>query len=148
MLYDVSIATGASPNKYWALLAFTDRRGELHEKQIQVERKATKNSNALQAAIDALEVLKAPCKVTIYAESEYMVEPFRQGWAAAWEKHGWKKTGGKPLKNADQWQQLFKAMEPHKMQFLYNQGEDNDKKERLAGRADKESGDTETEKAD
>lgn len=110
---------GASPVKYWALLSFTDRRGILHEKQILQERKATKNSNILQAATDALEVLQGRCRVNVWTDSEYLVEPFRQEWIKNWQQGGWVNAKGKRVKNGYQWQMLCGLVERHQVTFHY-----------------------------
>ena len=39
MPYEVNIVVGAGAGKYCAFLSFLDRKGQLHEKQIRVERK-------------------------------------------------------------------------------------------------------------
>lgn len=120
MTYEVNIVIAASPSKYLALLAFADRGGKLHEKQIQADRKATKNSNTIQAAIDALRELAVPCRVNIYSDSEYLVEPVRQGWVKNWEENGWETARGKPVRNAEQWQQLRELMKEHETNIYYN----------------------------
>ena len=48
----------------------------------------TNNRMELTAAIEALESLK-PCAVTLYSDSEYMVNAMTKGWAT-----GWKSAGG------------------------------------------------------
>lgn len=124
MPYEVNIVAGADAGKYWALLSFRDRRGNLHEKQIRQERKATKNSNILQAATDALGVLKGRCRVNIYTESEYLVEAFRQGWTENWQQGGWVNAKGKPVRNEYQWRELCSLAQRHQVEFHYTTEEE------------------------
>lgn len=121
-MYKVDIEICASASNYWARLAFVDGKGEMHEREIVKDRKATKNSNYIQALIDAVGVLERPCILDIYASSEYVVETFKQGWIASWEKNGWKNAKGKEVRNAEQWQQAREALAPHSARFLYVNG--------------------------
>lgn len=122
MDYEVSIEIGADANKYWGSLAFYDKLGRLHEKQVGAARKATKNSNLLQALIDAVKELRVPCEVTVYCNSEYIIEPFRNGWIETWRENGWKKGSGKPLKNDAQWREAYEVLEKHKFGLAYTDG--------------------------
>ena len=56
-MYEVSVKLKANQSGYSAELAFVDSSGQQHERQLQAERKASQNSNYLQALIDALCVL-------------------------------------------------------------------------------------------
>lgn len=122
MCYEVSIEIGANANKYWGSLDFYDKQGRLHEKQVGAARKATKNSNYLQALIDAVKELRVPCVVTVYCNSEYIIEPFRNGWIERWRDNGWAKDKGKPLKNDAQWREAYEALGKHKAAFEYTDG--------------------------
>ena len=130
MVYEVSIENGADANKYWGSLAFHDRHGRLHERQIGTARKATKNSNFLQALIDAVKELQVACNVTVYCNSEYIVEPFRKDWIEDWKKNDWTKSKGKPLKNDKQWKETYELLEKHTVKFEYTDGRSNDDQER------------------
>ena len=43
----------------------------------------------LQAAIEALKLLKEPCQVNLYSDSAYLVNAFNQNWLASWQKRNW-----------------------------------------------------------
>ena len=49
-------------------------------------RSTTNNRMQLYAAIRGLELLKQPCKVILYSDSQYLVEAISKGWAIAWKK--------------------------------------------------------------
>jgi ribonuclease HI len=75
-------------------------------------RDTTNNRMELRAAIEALNILKRPCAVDLYTDSEYL----RQGiteWVANWQRRGWKTTGKKQVTNQDLWQQLLAAVARH-----------------------------------
>ena len=82
----------------------------------------TNNRMELLAVIMGLEALKRPCKVTIYSDSQYVVNAFNQHWIEGWLKRGWKNSNKKPVKNKDLWQRLLKAKEPHAVTFEWVKG--------------------------
>src|SRR5881628_1068101 len=49
-------------------------------------RLTTNNRMEIFAAIAGLEMLKQPCKVTLYSDSQYLVDAIMKGWAASWKK--------------------------------------------------------------
>lgn len=49
-------------------------------------RLTTNNRMEILAAIKGLELLKQPCKVTLYSDSQYLVNAIMDGWAVAWRK--------------------------------------------------------------
>ncbi len=112
-LYEVDMEVGGDREGYWAVMRFEDRKGKLHKKEIRRERKADKNGNVLQAAVEAFEALKVPCEVRLFTDCTYLLNPLRQGWLARWEAAGWKNADGKQVQNAGQWRRLCAAMAWH-----------------------------------
>ena len=55
-------------------------------------RKTTNNRMEIFAAIAGLEMLKQPCKVTLYSDSQYLVKAMMEGWVAAWKRRNWWRT--------------------------------------------------------
>ncbi len=70
----------------------------------------------------ALEALKRPCHVTLYSDSQYLVNAFNQNWVAGWLKRGWKNAQKQPVKNVDLWKRMLKAKEPHDVTFVWVKG--------------------------
>lgn len=62
---------------------------------------ATNNTMELTAVIKGFEALKRTCAVTVYSDSEYVVNAFRQNWFAAWDRKQWRN-----VKNAELWKRL------------------------------------------
>jgi len=52
-------------------------------------RRTTNNRMEIYAAIAGLEILKEPCKVTLYSDSQYLVDAIMKGWAVSWKKKNW-----------------------------------------------------------
>lgn len=73
------------PGGYGVVLEYTDKNGIVHHKELsQGYKKTTNNRMELMAAIAGLEALKAPCNVTLYSDSKYLVDAFRQKWIDSW----------------------------------------------------------------
>ncbi|MDH3984737.1 MAG: ribonuclease HI, partial [Gammaproteobacteria bacterium] len=68
----------------------------------------TNNRMELTAAIEALNALKQPSKVTLHTDSKYVMDGINE-WMANWKKRGWKTAAKKPVKNQDLWIALDEA---------------------------------------
>ena len=93
-----------------------------HSKEISGgERSTTNNRMELMAVISALELLKRPCIVTVYTDSQYIEKAINQGWLASWKKKGWRHREGE-LKNAELWMELDGLLERHSVFFKWVKG--------------------------
>lgn len=116
---EVDVEIRASTSNYWALLTFVDKSGQVHKKEINGEHKGTINGNYLTALIEAYKALNRPCMVTVYADSDYIVASFQNGWVDSWMRHNWKNAKGRTVRNVELWQELKQAMRPHSSRFIY-----------------------------
>ena len=67
------------PGGYGCVLHYTDRNGNLHEKELAAGyKKTTNNRMELMAAIVGLEALNRPCQIQLYSDSKYLVDAFNQ----------------------------------------------------------------------
>lgn len=117
-MYTVKITVGADASKYWGSAVFEGKDGTTHERHTEKEREASANSNVIQALIDIVKILNRPCMLDVYTESDYLVQPFAQGWIKNWEKHDWKNAKGNTVRNAEQWKELREALAPHSARFM------------------------------
>ncbi len=93
-----------------------------HEKELSGgEPETTNNRMELTAAIEALKVLKRPCRVRLYTDSQYLKHGITQ-WIHDWKKRGWKTADRKPVKNIDLWQGLDGALARHDVEFFWVRG--------------------------
>lgn len=99
----------------------------------------TNNIMEMTGVIDALSMLKEPCRVKIYSDSAYVVNAFRQGWVEKWIKNGWKTSNKEPVKNRELWERLVKLTDYHRVEFIKVKGhadnEYNNKCDLLANEA-------------
>jgi len=98
----------------------------------------TNNRMELTAAIEGLNALKRPCRVTLSTDSRYVMDGLTK-WIHGWRKNGWKTSDKKPVKNADLWQKLIDAAAPHRVEWVWVKGHaghpDNERADKLASDA-------------
>ncbi len=82
----------------------------------------TNNRMELTAVIEALKLLKEPCKVTLCTDSKYVADGLGKGWAAGWKKNGWKKADKKPALNPDLWDELLTLCNKHEVKIHWIKG--------------------------
>jgi ribonuclease HI len=99
------------------------------------ETPTTNNRMELVAAIRALEALKKPCRVALYTDSNYVRDGITK-WIHGWRRNGWRTADRKPVKNAELWQELLDAAEPHRVEWHWVKGHsghpENDRVDALA----------------
>lgn len=88
------------------------------------EGNTTNNRMELLAVINGLSALNRKCDVTIYTDSQYVVNGITKGWAESWKKNGWRKKDKKPALNADLWDTLLTLLAEHKYSFVWLKGHD------------------------
>ena len=62
--------------------------------------------------------------MTIYTDSQYVVNGITKGWAESWKKNGWRKKDKKPALNADLWDMLLTLLAGHEYSFVWLKGHD------------------------
>lgn len=113
---------------YGAVLLYTNPAGEQFTRELSGGYAHTTNNRMeLLAAIVALEALNRPCTVELHSDSQYLVNAFNKHWIEGWRKRGWRTAAKKPVKNIDLWQRLLKAVEPHRITFIWVKGHAGDK---------------------
>jgi ribonuclease HI len=85
------------------------------------ESPTTNNRMELMAAIEALKVLKKPCRVQLWTDSNYVRDGITK-WIHGWRRNGWRTADKKPVKNAELWQQLIDASAPHRIDWHWVKG--------------------------
>lgn len=116
------------PGGYGVVLKFNDHYKELS----QGFRLTTNNRMELLAVIKGLEAIKKEgIPVTIYSDSEYVVNAVEKGWLWNWEQKNFKKKA-----NADLWQRYIPLHKKFKPKFIWVKGHaghiENERCDRLA----------------
>ena len=105
------------PGGWGALLRFKGKEKELHGG----ERETTNNRMELMAVIEALGSLKRPCQVHVITDSQYVMKGITE-WIGGWKRRNWKNSSNKPVKNADLWMRLDKAVSAHDVRWSWVRG--------------------------
>jgi ribonuclease HI len=85
-------------------------------------RKTTNNRMEIFAAIAGLELLKQPCKVTLYSDSEYLVNAMTKGWVESWKRKQWWHSKTERVPNRDLWERLLVLCEKYQVEFRWVKG--------------------------
>lgn len=97
-------------------------RSGTHEREMWGgEANTTNNRMELTAVIESLAALKAPSRVTLHLDSEYV----RQGittWIHNWKRRGWRTASGQAVKNVDLWQKLDALTQSHQIDWRWVKG--------------------------
>jgi ribonuclease HI len=118
---DGACSGNPGPGGWGAVLQWNTTGKELHGG----DPATTNNRMELMAAIQALEALKRPAEVTLHTDSKYLLDGITK-WIKGWERNGWKTSAKKPVKNADLWQRLTKAMDGHTIDWKWVKGHAGD----------------------
>jgi len=112
---------GADPNPgkgAWAIIL--QAKGKCKEFS-QAYTRTTNNRMELLAVISGLEKLKEKCAVTVYSDSQYVVNGIEKGWAKSWRAKNWFRKS-EPVPNADLWVRLLDLVDQHQVSFLWVKG--------------------------
>ena len=115
---DGACSGNPGPGGWGAVLRAADGR----ERELSGgEKPSTNNRMELMAAIEALNALKRPCRVNLTTDSNYVRDGITR-WIHGWRRNGWKTADRKPVKNAELWQALLEAVEPHRVEWHWVKG--------------------------
>ncbi len=115
---DGACSNNPGPGGYGIILRYDSHRKELSAGY----RLTTNNRMELLAAIKGLEALKEPCDVTLYSDSQYLVNAIEKGWAERWQAAGWMRNKKEKAVNPDLWEMLLDLCKVHKVRFEWVRG--------------------------
>jgi len=118
---DGACSGNPGPGGFAALLVMPRAEKEISGGEAQT----TNNRMELKAAIEGLKALKRPCRVDLFTDSQY-VHLGITSWLAGWKRKGWRTAGGKPVKNAELWQELEGVAAPHEVTWHWVRGHAQD----------------------
>ena len=110
---DGACSGNPGPGGWGSILMMGENRKEISGGK----KDTTNNVMELTAVIEALKLLKRPCKVDLYSDSAYVVNAFLQNWILGWIKNGWKHSSKEKVKNKELWQELFSLTKIHDVTF-------------------------------
>ncbi len=115
---DGACSGNPGPGGYGAILRY---RGT--EKEISGgDKNTTNNRMELLACIEALKLLKEPCEVRLYSDSQYVCNAFNLGWIEKWKSNNWMRTKNESVKNPELWKELYSLSKIHKVTYNWVKG--------------------------
>lgn len=81
----------------------------------------TNNRMELMGVINGLSEIPVGGKVTVYSDSQYVVNAFTQCWIAGWKRNGWTRSGGE-LANKELWQTLDLIVKKRTVKWVWVKG--------------------------
>ena len=115
---DGSCLSNPGPGGYGVVILKGESRTELSGGY----RLTTNNRMELTACIHALKALKKPSTVTIYSDSQYVVNGITKGWAMKWQANNWMKKDKSRALNPDLWEKLLALCRIHEVDFQWVKG--------------------------
>lgn len=127
------------PGGYGVVLLYGDHRKELAAGY----RLTTNNRMEMMGAIVGLQSLNAPCRVTLYTDSQYVVNAMMKGWARKWRANRWMRNKQEKAVNPDLWETLLQLCDQHDVTFKWVRGHagnvENERCDQLAVQAAKQA---------
>ena len=118
---DGACSRNPGPGGWGVVLQWQGREKEMYGSDPQT----TNNRMELMAAIQALEALRRPARVSLHTDSKYLLDGITK-WLPGWQRNGWKTAAKKPVKNEDLWRRLVEAMRPHDVSWVWVKGHAGD----------------------
>lgn len=106
------------PGGWGAILIHKGKEKELSGGHPQT----TNNRMEMKAVIEALKAMKKPCHVKIHSDSALIINAMTQGWIENWQNKGWKKSNKKPVENKELWEDMLKAANGHRVDWIKVKG--------------------------
>ena len=132
---DGACSGNPGPGGWGAILMYKGNKKEISG----AKKDTTNNVMELTAVIEALKLLKYPCKVKLYSDSAYVVNAFLQHWVVNWQKNNWKTADKSDVKNKELWQELVDLTNTHNVTFIkvkgHSDNEYNNRCDELARKA-------------
>ena len=120
---DGGCSRNPGPGGYGVVLLFGDSRKELSGGYART----TNNRMELTACIKGLEALDLKCPVTVFSDSQYVVNGIEKGWAIRWKRNNWKRNKTDTAENSDLWSKLLDLCEKHDVSFRWVRGHDGNR---------------------
>ena len=115
---DGSCLGNPGPGGYGVVLLYGSNKKEISGGY----RLTTNNRMEIIAAIKGLQALKEPCEVTLYSDSQYLVNAITRHWVYKWRDNNWMRNKKEPALNVDLWKELLALMDIHDVTFIWVKG--------------------------
>lgn len=113
---DGACSGNPGPGGWCSILVYKD-----NEKQISgTEQHTTNNQMELRAVLEGLKMVKRPCEINLYSDSQYVVRSINE-WLP-----GWVKANFKGKANIDMWKEYLEVSKEHKITAIHVKAHNGD----------------------
>lgn len=113
---DGACSGNPGPGGWCSILVYKD-----NEKQISgTEQHTTNNQMELRAVLEGLKMVKRPCEINLYSDSQYVVRSINE-WLP-----GWVKANFKGKANIDMWKEYLELSKEHKITAIHVKAHNGD----------------------
>lgn len=102
----------------WAYILV--HNGQIFKRESGTVKPATNNQCELMAMIEACKMaltLRIGEKFTLYSDSAYCINCYKEKWYKKWKINGWKNSKNQPVSNQDLWEELIPYFESEDFNF-------------------------------
>lgn len=103
----------------WAAVVLKD--GRLHRELSGCREETTNNRMELIGALEGLQSLSEPHRVTLITDSTYVKNGI-SSWISGWKRRGWLTADKQPVKNRDLWERLDLEIKRHQVRWQWVRG--------------------------
>jgi ribonuclease HI len=114
---DGACSGNPGPGGWGVFMSYNNHVKEFYGSEIHT----TNNRMEIMAAIEAIRAMKQESSLIIYTDSVYLKNGITI-WIHKWIKEDWKKHTKNPVKNIDLWQDLWKLIEGHSIEWKWVKG--------------------------
>jgi ribonuclease HI len=117
-------ACSGNPGKGGWGYVLRDLQSQKEKEGSGAEPETTNNRMELKAVIEGLKALSRPCRVSLYSDSNYVLNGLKE-WMPNWKKNNWRRKSGsrwEEVKNAELWKELDSLQSIHKISFHHIKG--------------------------
>lgn len=115
---DGACSGNPGPGGYGVILVYKGTEKELSGGDPQT----TNNRMELMGAITGLKALREPCSVTLYTDSQYVVNGITKGWAKKWRANNWMRNKKEKAQNPELWEELLQLLDRHTVDLVWVKG--------------------------
>ena len=113
---DGSCNGNPGPGGYAAIL----KKGRFYREIVGSVRYGSNNRMELEAVIKGLEEVKPGSHVTVFSDSQYIVDAVNEGRLAVWQTNGWRRIRTlEPVKNSDLWMVLVSIIKEKELEVNF-----------------------------
>ncbi len=123
---DGACSGNPGPGGYGTIL----RYGDVTNKISGCDRKTTNNRMELTAVIEGMRLLKRPCRVRVFTDSNYVVKGMTE-WIHGWIRSKWLNSKKEPVLNRELWETLMELSRPHQIEWRWIRGHQGHKENEL-----------------